>query len=139
MQTVITYIVLFFTGLCLQAQTARVEVTITGFSSNEGTALIGLYNDESTFLEEYFKGSTSRINNNTVQVVFEEIPAGEYAISVIHDENDNNKFDMTFGFIPAEDYGTSNNAKGMFGPPKWEDATFSVTENNTTSIEITMN
>lgn len=139
MQTVITYLVLFFTGICLQAQSTTIELTVTGFKSNEGAALVGLYNSETSFLNTTFKGTVSQIEANQVKVVFEDIPEGTYAISVIHDENNNKKFDMLMGFIPQEDYGTSNNAKGFFGPPQWEDARFSVTKGATTQIQISIN
>ena len=32
--------------------------------------------------------------------------------------------------IPVEDYGFSNNASGLFGPPSWEDAKFRFSDNN---------
>ena len=33
-------------------------------------------------------------------------------------------FDTNFLGIPTENYGFSNNARGLFGPPNWEDAKF---------------
>lgn len=54
------------------------------------------------------------------------MPDGVYAVSCFHDEDDDGVFDMYLGFMPKEDYGCSNGATGMFGPPKWEDAKFTL-------------
>lgn len=56
--------------------------------------------------------------------VFQNLPAGEYAVSVYHDENNNKKMDTNFFGIPKEGVGASNNARGHLGPPKYKDAKF---------------
>ena len=61
-------------------------------------------------------------------VEFVDIPDGIYAVSVYHDENDNEKLDLIMGMIPKEDTGTSNNPKVKMGPPKWEESIFEVKE-----------
>ena len=38
--------------------------------------------------------------------------------------------------IPTEGWGVSNNAKGNFGPPKFEDRLFTIEENKAISITI---
>jgi uncharacterized protein (DUF2141 family) len=53
------------------------------------------------------------------------LPRGGYAVSVIHDENGNNKLDTLAG-IPREGYGFSNDAPVRFGPPKFAAARFTV-------------
>jgi len=55
---------------------------------------------------------------------FSGIPSGTYAVSVVHDENSNGKMDTNFMGIPREGVGSSNHAKGHFGPPKFEAAAF---------------
>lgn len=44
--------------------------------------------------------------------------------------------DSNFLGIPKEDYGCSNNATGFMGPPKYNDAKFTLSENKTVNIEI---
>ncbi len=56
--------------------------------------------------------------------VFENIPYGIYAVSVMQDENRNGKIDSNFFAIPKEGVGVSNNPKMKFGPPSFEDASF---------------
>ncbi|WP_229664509.1 DUF2141 domain-containing protein [Sphingomonas metalli] len=51
------------------------------------------------------------------------LPAGGYAIAVIHDENGNSKLD-TFVGIPREGFGFSRNPPIRFGPPRFAAARF---------------
>ncbi|MGK0386186.1 MAG: hypothetical protein ACI849_000795 [Patiriisocius sp.] len=126
MQTVITYLALFFTGLVMQAQVNTVEVTITNFESNDGNALVAIYDSEANFLNTRYKGDVVGIKDNTVVVSFKDIPDGVYAVSAVHDENNDGKLNMKMGFYPLEDTASSNNAPARFGPPTWEDAKFEV-------------
>jgi uncharacterized protein (DUF2141 family) len=60
-----------------------------------------------------------------------ELEPGNYAVSVHHDDNDNDKMDTNFIGIPKEPIGLSNGAVAKFGPPKYKDAVFTVGENVT--------
>jgi len=103
-----------------------VIVNISNLSSNKGKVYVAIYDTEDSFLNKGFQYLTTKIDARTISVIIKNIPEGTYAISMFHDENDNDKMDtMVFG-IPKEDYGCSNNAKGFMRPPKWEDAKFEV-------------
>ena len=62
----------------------------------------------------------------SVRIDFGHVPAGRYAISLIHDENGNRKMDMAI-MMPKEGYGFSRNAPVSFSPPKFAKAAFDVT------------
>lgn len=112
-----------------------ITVTVTNIPNDQGEILFGLYT-ESTFMKsspDYH--ATSKVENHTATVNFENIPSGEYAVSTYQDENGNKKFDMDLHGRPMENYGISNNARGMYGPPSWEDAKFSVAD-EPVSLEI---
>ena len=66
-----------------------------------------------------------------VQVRFEDIPSGVYAITCYHDANENGRMDFSSNGMPEEDYGTSNNA-GKFGPPRFSDSKFEVKDKDLT-------
>ena len=108
----------------VSAQDFNLEVEIVGFSNDKGNAMIGLYNTKDTFLKKGIKSSKTIVKNKKTYAIFKDVPKGEYAVSMFHDENANGKLDSNFMGIPKEDYGTSNNAKGFMGPPKYEDAKF---------------
>ncbi len=120
-----------------ESSNCNITVNISGLDSNKGKLLVGLYDSKNTFLDKRFQSVIGEISEKTGQVVFKNVPKGVYAISFIHDENDNGKMDTNFLGIPKEDYGCSNNARGTMGPPKWKDAKF---ELNTTNkiIDITL-
>ncbi|HET8810328.1 MAG TPA: DUF2141 domain-containing protein [Flavobacteriaceae bacterium] len=126
MKTVAIIIALILTELVSAQQT--VTVTVTNVPNDQGKVLFGLYT-EGTFIKavpDY--SATSTIENHIAKVVFENIPAGEYAVSCFQDQNSNDKFDFEPNGMPAEPYGISNNAMNMYGPPIWSEAKFSVAD-----------
>lgn len=127
MTKIITIITLFICSL-LSAQNVKLTVAVSGLKNNTGTVKIGLYNSDGTFLKKTYKSAGSEIKNNKVVVTFDNLPAGEYAISTYHDENNNGKLDKNMMGIPSEDYAASNNAKGFMGPPAYKDAKFDITK-----------
>jgi uncharacterized protein (DUF2141 family) len=56
--------------------------------------------------------------------VFDDIPAGTYAVACFHDANMNRRCDQGLFGIPTEGYGISNDAKAFMAPPKFRDAKF---------------
>jgi uncharacterized protein (DUF2141 family) len=109
------------------AQTGSIEVTISSLKSDKGRCLIYLYKSQEGFPikpEVAFKKIVNEISGRQSSYQFTDIPFGTYAISVVHDENNNGKLDSNFIGIPKEGIGVSNNVKGSFGPPKFRDAKF---------------
>lgn len=135
MTKIITIFTLFICSF-ISAQNVNLTVSVSGLKNNTGMVRVGLYNSDGTFLKTIYKSVASKIKNNEATVTFEGIPAGEYAISTYHDENNNGKLDKNMMGIPSEDYAASNNAKGFMGPPAYKDAKFVV--NKDSKIEITL-
>ena len=54
----------------------------------------------------------------------------------MHDENGNGELDANFVGIPREPWAFSNNARGNFGPPTWEDTKFELNGQATQTIEL---
>ncbi len=119
----------------LSAQTT-ITVELQGLASDKGNAFIAIYDTESAWLNEAYKGSIKSIKDGKSVAVFENIPDGTYAVSCFHDENDNKELDTNFIGIPKEAYACSNDAKAMFSAPKWEDAKF---ETNGEELTIPIN
>jgi len=55
---------------------------------------------------------------------FSDIPYGEYAAAVLHDENENGRMDLNWMMIPEEGFGASNIVKKRTMPPAFNDAKF---------------
>lgn len=62
---------------------------------------------------------------DAAELRFRDLPRGNYALSIIHDENGNGKLD-TFAKIPREGFGFSGNPPIRFGPPKFAEARFAL-------------
>jgi len=135
MTKIIIAIVFFITNL-VAAQNVNLTVKISGLKSNTGLVQVGLFNSEGTFLKKAYKGVSSEIKSNGVTVTFLNIPMGKYAISAYHDKNSNSKLDTNFIGIPKEDFACSNNAKGVMGPPKYDDAKFDLTKDSKLEIKF---
>ncbi len=101
-------------------------VVMENFKSDQGKVRIGLYADSNSWLKKPLMGAVTEINNKAAVCTFRNIPAGVYAVSIIHDENSNEKLDIGYFGIPKEPYASSMGAKASFGPPKWEDAKFTM-------------
>jgi len=118
-------------------QKGKLVINFKGLKSDNGNVIIALCNN----LENYdnhkspFIGKFIPIVNNQTQIEFDELPFGEYAIKAFHDEDANNDLNTNIFGIPTEDYGFSNNARSMFGPPSWEEAKFKFDKENQ-SMEI---
>ncbi|MBV1775422.1 DUF2141 domain-containing protein [Burkholderiaceae bacterium DAT-1] len=126
------------TAVCVQVQGAELQVEVKGVEEASGMVQVALFNSEGTWLNKRFTSMSASARKGTVSVTFKDIPMGDYAISVYHDVNGNGKLDSNFIGMPSEPYGFSNDAKGMFGPAKFEDAKFKV-EGKETAIRINLN
>lgn len=62
--------------------------------------------------------------DGTIEIRFTGVKPGEYAIALLHDENNNGKADRAMGMMPKEGYGFSRDAPVKMAPPKFKDAVF---------------
>ena len=125
-----------FSPFAFSAETTGViSVQINGLKNDSGFVVVALYADAAAFPtkpEKAYGKSRSQIKNRMALVEFPGVPHGEYAIAVYHDENANGKLDTNFIGIPNEGLGSSNDAKGRFGPPTFADAKFTLNEDRKT-------
>lgn len=107
------------------AKTGQVTVDIVGVHSAKGRVFVAMYCGKAGFPGDPKKACASKFaaaQQGRMRFVFEAIPAGEFAVSMIHDENSNRTLDRNFLGIPKEGWGTSRDAKANFGPPSYSDA-----------------
>ena len=64
----------------------------------------------------------------TIEIRFTGVKPGDYAIALLHDENNNGKADRALGMAPKEGYGFSRDAPVKLAPPKFSDAVFKLGE-----------
>ena len=104
-----------------------IRVEITGARNDKGQVSCALFAPGSGFpskAESAVAHTHSAISNGSAVCEFAGLAPGRYAVSVFHDENSNGKMDTNFIGIPKEGVGSSNDAKGRMGPPKFDAAAF---------------
>lgn len=116
--------------------TGSLTIVRTGLENDDGEVLITVSNSRENYESDNpaFIGMKVKIENRKAEYTFEELPVGEYAIKLFHDENMDGELDTNFLGIPTEDYGFSNNVRGTFGPADYDDAKFLFEQ-----TEMTMN
>jgi len=77
--------------------------------------------------EHFFLAKKKYMENSKLSFEF-DIPYGEYAFVAFLDNDNNQMLSANFIGIPKEPFGFSNNARGKFGPPKWDDAIINFTK-----------
>lgn len=128
--------------LFLQAEAApppfaTVDVHIEGMRSHKGLVRACLTHDPKYFPHCEKDATAHKLNVAAPQSAllrFTDIAPGDYAITVLHDENGNAKLDTVLG-IPREGVGFSNNPRLIAGPPRFDSVRFRV---NGTTVATTI-
>lgn len=112
------------------AGAGNIDLVIEGFKSNDGVAKIFLYDlGKQPQVEGKDTGSfingESTLYGEKIYYQFSEVPFGEYAVKVYHDENRNEKLDADPEGVPKESLGFSENVQSSIGRANIESAKFS--------------
>jgi uncharacterized protein (DUF2141 family) len=136
MKLIATFLItfIFFVDNIPASDTSSIHVKVHNLKNNKGVVLLRLYKSKKGFPgkpEFACKVTSGAISGNMSNLEFNNIPSGTYAISMIHDENNNGEMDKNWLGIPKEGVGASNNS-GKFGPPKFKSSSFEVLESTVT-------
>ncbi len=121
-------------------ETCSLMVEVHGLRSSKGVIQFMLYNRDGTIPDKecksYYKKQTGKIDEGVSYTVFENLPKGRYAVTVVHDENMNGKIDSGF-FLPIEGIGFTNYSSiGLANRPDFVKASFDLSSNVTKSIKV---
>lgn len=100
------------------------KIHVTGFRNEKGRAGGTVFATPRGWPEDTTKAVVHGgfpIKNGEVTETF-QIPAGTYAIAVIHDENGNHKLDRNLLGIPKEGFGFANNPRVLMSAPSFRTA-----------------
>jgi uncharacterized protein (DUF2141 family) len=102
-------------------------VNVTGLRSREGSLRVKLVREDDGFPASDAALVARRrvaIEGPAMRVAFPDVPLGDYAVVVLHDEDDDAVLDRSPLGLPAEGLGFSSGARVRFGPPSFEEARF---------------
>ena len=112
---------------------------MNGFKIDEGTARVALFLDATVWPDgdaSIFGTAVVPIKDGRAIAVFEDVPAGPFAVSVYHDEDDDGELDSVALGIPSEPYGFSAEARDLFGPPSFKEAQIDLAAGETKQITV---
>lgn len=136
MQRVVFIIVLIISAFSLHAQECTIKIKAEGFNSSKGDAIIRVFNQKKGFPKNEanaYKVIKCKVSNKQCNASL-SIPAGNYAIAIIHDENRNNILDKNWVGMPIESIGLSNFDK--IGKPSFDKSKVSISKNIVIQIQI---
>ena len=110
--------------------TGEVTVSLSGLRSTKGLVQVCLTANAQAFPDCRKDPAGRRLTlaaNEAGTFHFAALPAGRYAVALLHDENANGRADMTL-LVPREGFGFSRDAAVSFGPPRFGKAAFAVGE-----------
>lgn len=126
--------------LAMQQPTTNPQLTIkiSNIEKLKGEIKIGVFNTDTHFLKEgaAIKNYSVKVDKNTAVLTITDLPKGEYAVTMYHDENSDDKMNTNLIGIPKEAYGFSNNIQPRMSAPKYKDCKFSFSENTTLNIKL---
>ncbi|MBN1895530.1 DUF2141 domain-containing protein [bacterium] len=109
----------------------RLTIEIGPLKNDRGKIIFSFMDENKNIIRQL----NAIIEDGKCSITLDSLKAGKYAFRYIHDDNNNDKLDTKLLFIPREGYGFSNNAKGKFGPPAFEDTIFELVKNDTVVCE----
>jgi uncharacterized protein (DUF2141 family) len=125
------------------AQQSLLTVNLNGLRSQKGSVVVCLWRQQDKAFPMCsntvaFQQKTMAAKGSSVTVNFLNIPSGDYAISAIHDENNNGKIDRGVMGQPREGLALSNMALSQErrGRPTFNKAKFTVNGENTLSLSF---
>lgn len=114
----------------LPANELPVTVVVSALASESAAVKLYFYNVRETFLVP--KGyAFMRVVKPTGQRQVRlpvRLPAGEWAVVITQDLNNNDKVDKNLLGIPTEPFAFSNNVRPRLAPPAFDDCKFAVRE-----------
>jgi len=110
------------------AAASSLEVNVGNINTPEGIVRIGLYTADGYKDDIALDGAETAVTGDSSTVTFSNVEPGEYGIKLFHDIDNNSELNSNRFGVPTEPYAFSNNARGRFGPARWRDVKFVITE-----------
>lgn len=115
-------------------------VEVNDLRNSNGVVQFALYNDADAFPDEhykkYYRKLTAKIVNGVLEITFENLPKGKYAVNILHDEDANGKIKKGL-ILPKEGIGFSNyQSIGISNRPKFQNASFELLDDKKINVKV---
>lgn len=111
-------------ALCGSASAATLSITVEGLRNDGGQLLLAVFDKPAAFesmnTSQAVASIAQQARGKQMTFTFNDLPAGQYAVAIHHDENRNQRMDVK-GPVPTEGYAYSN-GKGRAKEPKFAEA-----------------
>lgn len=134
------FLIAFSSSNPTHAASGEMKLIIKGAKTNSGVIRVLIFNQADGFPEEpkkSFKALSIPVINFSAQTTIDDLPSGNYAISVFHDEDEDGILKKNKYGIPKDRCGFSNNPTIFFGPPSFSKCKIEIT-NKPILVEITL-
>ncbi|MGA8876798.1 MAG: DUF2141 domain-containing protein [Candidatus Korobacteraceae bacterium] len=121
------------------AATYTLTVVVEDVNEQDGNIGMLVFNSPKGWAEDRsvaLKDITVPAHSGTVTIPVPGLPAGEYAVAVVHDVNKNHKLDRNWLSQPKEQWGLSNNPHALIKTPAYRACTIQL--NSDKEIHIKM-
>ncbi|MFM8806294.1 MAG: DUF2141 domain-containing protein [Sphingomonadales bacterium] len=137
----ITFFMAVSTRMTAHAQPTPgvLQIEVSGARNNKGVVLCSVFTDAQGYPDNAAMALyKARLPFRNGRVLFEvtSLAAGQYAVAILHDENEDGKMNTSTLGLPKEGYGFSNNVMGLFGPPSFAKAAVTIKEGARKSISL---
>ena len=128
-------------ALADDADGATLDVRVEGIRSNKGEVGVALFHSPLGYpihIEHAYQNEWAPLQDSpqAVAVTFEGLPAGDYAVSVVHDENGTRMLERSGLGFPKEGVGFSNDQKVKLSAPKFGKSKFPLAAGERKAIVI---
>lgn len=115
-----------------------VTITIDNIKSTKGTIQIAFFNKAESFpkVGGEYKLVEFKISDGKTKFTIKDLPDGEYAIAIHHDENSDGKMNTNMIGIPKEGYAFSKNFKPKFSAPKFSDCAIRIDSDQKMTVKM---
>lgn len=123
--------------LCLAAQN-KLSIHIHGVKTSDGQINVAVYDKEEHFLrfDKVYRADSTRARQGVTSIDIEDLPPGEYALAIFHDENGNKQLDKNWLGIPKEAVGFSRTGMKRFGPPSYHECVLHIRTDEQIDISL---
>lgn len=121
------------------SQLFTLTIVAQGVRNSKGVVGVLMFSSPAGWPEQFsaaLKKKSTPARTGDTEIILSDLPAGDYAAVVLHDENENEKLDRGPLGIPIEQWGMSNNPTYLLSAPSFEAARFHLANNERLYIKL---